>query len=130
MEASRIERLLEDQPESCRNEDVENRLAALEALNAEVPSNTSRDRAALRTLGDDTRHRIVRLLAAADRDLCVCELTPLMDVSESAVSHGLGDLTAAGLVERRKEGTWHYYRPTRRAVALLSALDTTSEAPA
>lgn len=129
MESARIERLLDDQLECCRDEDIERRLAELQALSAEILSNTRRDRAALRTLGDDTRHRIVRLLVVADRDLCVCEITPLMDVSESAVSHGLADLGHAGLVERRKEGTWHYYRPTQRAVALLSALDTTREAP-
>jgi DNA-binding transcriptional ArsR family regulator len=48
-------------------------------------------------------------------------------VSESAVSHALGDLTTAGLVDRRKDGRWRYYAVTERATALLSALDATAE---
>jgi DNA-binding transcriptional ArsR family regulator len=41
------------------------------------------------------------------------------------VSHALSDLHDAGLVTRRKDGTWRYYEPTDRAVALLDALDRT-----
>lgn len=80
---------------------------------------------ALRTLGSDTRYRIVRLLAAAGEELCVCEISPRVEVSDSAVSHALSDLADAGLVTRRKEGTWRYYRPTDRAVRLIEALDAT-----
>jgi DNA-binding transcriptional ArsR family regulator len=48
-------------------------------------------------------------------------------VSASAVSHALSDLHDAGLVTRRQAGTWRYYAPTDRAVALLDALDSTRE---
>lgn len=122
---SRLDRLLEAQLGECCEEDVQRRLDELHALGGAVPSETGTDRAALRTLGDGTRHRLARLLAAADRELCVCELTPLVEVSDSAVSHALADLTDAELVTRRKEGTWHYYDTTERADRLLAALDET-----
>ncbi|MDS0297419.1 metalloregulator ArsR/SmtB family transcription factor [Halogeometricum sp. S1BR25-6] len=84
-----------------------------------------RDVETLKALGSDTRYRVVRLLAAADEELCVCEITPRFEVSDSAVSHALSDLAEAGLVARRKQGTWRYYRPTDRAAKLVDALDAT-----
>ena len=63
----------------------------------------------------------------AGDDLCVCELAPLFDVSESAISHALSELTDTGLITRRKEGKWRYYRSTERAEGLLAALDATRE---
>lgn len=129
-ETERIERLIADEVGECCAGDVEQRLGELETLAAVTPNGAARDRQALKTLGNETRHRLVRLLAAADGKLCVCEITPLFDVSESAVSHALSDLTDAGLVDRRKEGTWRYYGTTDRAEALLDALDATREATA
>jgi DNA-binding transcriptional ArsR family regulator len=77
------------------------------------------------TLGDETRYRLARLLDAADDALCVCELEPLVDVSESAVSHALSDLVDAGLATREKNGRWRYYEATSRTAAVLGALDET-----
>ena len=65
------------------------------------------------------------MLTAADRELCVCEINPIFEVSDSAISHALSDLYDAGLVSRRKDGTWRYYETTDRAEALLTALDET-----
>lgn len=124
---ARLERLVAEQLGDCCAADVEERLDSLQAYRAAVPAATDGDLAALRTLGNDTRYTIVRLLAAADRELCVCELNPLVEVSDSAVSHALSDLHDAGLVARRQAGTWRYYAPTDRAVALLDALDSTRE---
>jgi DNA-binding transcriptional ArsR family regulator len=84
-----------------------------------------RDVDTLKALGSDTRYRVVRLLVAAGEELCVCEITPRFEVSDSAVSHALSDLAEAGLVTRRKQGTWRYYRPTDRAARLVDALDAT-----
>ena len=129
-ERPRLRRLVVDEIGECRADDVEARLADLEELAAAAREQPESGLRALRTLGDETRHGIVRLLAAAEGELCVCELTPLLDVSDSAVSHALSDLTEAGLVTRRKEGTWRYYDATDRARALLSALDATeADAP-
>jgi DNA-binding transcriptional ArsR family regulator len=124
-ERSRLRRLLTEELGDCCEADVEERVSALEALEASLPEETSADRTALQTLSDETRHRIARLLVAADEELCVCELAPLVDVSDSAISHALSDLTDAGLVTRRKEGNWRYYRPTERTEQLVGTLDAT-----
>lgn len=121
-ETTRLRRLIEDEVGECCEGDVDDRLGELQSLTEAMPAGYERDLTALQALGNDTRHQVVRLVAAAD-ELCVCEITPLVDVSESAVSHALSDLTDAGLLSRRKEGTWRYYSTTARADALLDALD-------
>lgn len=60
-----------------------------------------------RALGDDTRLRIVALLAHGE--LCVCHLETALDLSQPNVSRQLGILRAAGVVDSRREGTWIYY---------------------
>lgn len=126
-QSERLERLIADQEGECCTADITARVETLERYVTEFPPDTARDQTALKTLSNDTRYTIVRLLAAADRELCVCEITPVVDVSDSAVSHALSDLYDAGLVSRRKDGTWRYYETTERAVALLDALDETRE---
>ncbi len=126
-QTERLERLIADELGECCDGDVEQRLDTLRACQSEGPSNPDADLTALKTLGNDTRHTIVRLMAAADRELCVCEITAIVDISDSAISHALSDLQEAGLVTRRKDGTWRYYDVTDRAEALIDALDRTRE---
>ncbi|PSQ11537.1 transcriptional regulator [Halobacteriales archaeon QS_5_70_15] len=123
----RLERLVEGELGECRAADVEARLETLEAFAADVPDAVDRDVNALKALGNDTRYTVIRLLRAADRELCVCEITPVVDVSDSAISHALSTLHDAGLVRRRKDGTWRYYETTDRAEVLLDALDETRD---
>lgn len=77
----------------------------------------------LSAAGNDTRYELLRRIAAADGEICVCELEPTVGVSQSAVSQALSRLSTAGLVTRRKEGTWRYYDATPAAAALLETLD-------
>jgi DNA-binding transcriptional ArsR family regulator len=122
----RLRRLLADELGACREEDIENRLAELDDLEAGVPLATAyEDAQVFATLGSETRYRLARLLVAAEEQLCVCELTPMVGVSDSAVSHALSELADAGLVERHKQGRWHYYSATGRAETLLAGLDET-----
>lgn len=78
-------------------------------------------------LANDTRYEILRLLAAADREVCTCELVPQLSVNQSSTSRALSALYQADLVDRRKEGRWRYYTTTHRAEKLLTAIDTTRE---
>ena len=79
----------------------------------------------LTALGNDTRYEALRLIAGSEEGVCVCELEPVLGVSQGAVSQALSRLFSAGLVERRKEGRWRYYSATPRAEKLLEALDET-----
>lgn len=128
-QTERLERLIADELGECCDGDVEQRLDTLRTYQSEGPAQSESDLTALQTLGNDTRYNIVRLLTAADRELCVCEITPLVNISDSAVSHALSDLHDAGLVTRRKDGTWRHYDATPRAAALIDALDETREEP-
>ncbi|MEF8827460.1 MAG: metalloregulator ArsR/SmtB family transcription factor [Halovenus sp.] len=127
-QSERLARLLTEELDDCCDVDIDARVETLEGYASNLPANLDGDVTALQTLGDGTRYRIVRLLAEADRALCVCEITPVVDVSDSAVSHALSDLRDAGLVTRRKDGQWRYYEPSDRALALIEALDSTEEA--
>lgn len=79
----------------------------------------------LTTLGNDTRYEALRLIADSVDGVCVCELEPVLGVSQGAVSQALSRLFGAGLVERRKEGRWRYYTATPRAKRILGILDET-----
>lgn len=120
--AARIQRLLADELGECGIEDVEARLGEIQAL-ADRAFRDDPARRPFRVLGDDTRYRLARALAVAGDELCVCELERLVDVSESAVSHALSDLVDAGLVDRRKERNWRYYRATELASELFAVAE-------
>lgn len=62
---------------------------------------------AFKALSDPTRLRIFLLLM--ERDLCVCELTFVLDMSQSRISHQLRLLRDADLVEDKREGRWIIY---------------------
>jgi DNA-binding transcriptional ArsR family regulator len=120
----RLQRYLEDELGECRSEDVERRLEELDTLEralGEARVETELD--VLSALANETRYTLVRVLVAAGEELCVCELMPLVDVSESGLSHALSKLVDSGLVEGRKEGRWKKYRATNRAVALVTVLE-------
>lgn len=76
-------------------------------------------------LGNETRYEVLRLLDAADQEVCACDLDPELDVNQSTTSRALKALERAGLVDRRKDGRWRFYEPTPRAEKLLAAIDDT-----
>lgn len=61
----------------------------------------------MKGLGSRSRLRILSLLN--QRDLCVHDLSTLLEMSQSAVSHQLKELRNKGLLNRRKEGRVVYY---------------------
>jgi arsenate reductase/ArsR family transcriptional regulator len=61
-----------------------------------------------KALGDESRARA--LMALAGGELCLCQIIELLGLSPSTVSKHMAVLHQAGLVERRKDGRWHYYR--------------------
>jgi ArsR family transcriptional regulator, arsenate/arsenite/antimonite-responsive transcriptional repressor len=64
----------------------------------------------LKALADRHRLRIVNLLLRADgAPVCVCEVQPLLGLSQGTVSHHLKQLVEAGLVKRESRGTYSYF---------------------
>lgn len=61
-----------------------------------------------KALGDETRVRA--LLTVKDDELCLCQIIEILGLSPSTVSKHMSVLHNAGLIERRKEGKWHFYR--------------------
>jgi len=67
-----------------------------------------------RTIGDPTRIRILERLQ--DGEASVQELAEHVGTSQQNVSKHLGVLARVGIVGRRKEGTFAYYRITDASV--------------
>ncbi|MFA9478730.1 ArsR/SmtB family transcription factor [Phycisphaerales bacterium AB-hyl4] len=61
-----------------------------------------------KALADEGRGRAI--MALADGELCLCQIVEVLGLSPSTVSKHMSILHQAGLVERRKDGRWHYYR--------------------
>lgn len=61
-----------------------------------------------KALGDETRLRIVALLAHGE--LCVCHVEAALGLTQSNASRQLGILRSAGVVEARRHLSWVYYR--------------------
>lgn len=78
----------------------------------------------LKALADDTRLRIVALLAHGE--LCVCHVESALDLQQPTVSRNLAILRHAGVVHARRDGNWMYYRLAEQAdptaAATVSAL--------
>jgi ArsR family transcriptional regulator, arsenate/arsenite/antimonite-responsive transcriptional repressor len=84
--------------------------------------------AVLKALGDRHRLRIVNLLLRAEGEaVCVCEVQPLLGLSQGTVSYHLKQLVEAGVIEREGRGTYGYFRLVPGA---LDALREVFEVPA
>ncbi len=69
-------------------------------------------------------HRLRVLMALHDRELCSCNISDLLNLSDSTVSTHMAILKRARLVESRKDGRWVYYRlPAHPEPEVQTALD-------
>jgi ArsR family transcriptional regulator len=73
-----------------------------------------------KALADPIRVQLVDVLRRHAGKVCVCELTPLFDVSQPTVSHHLKVLRDAGLVGVERRGLWAYYYVNPEPVKELS----------
>jgi len=73
---------------------------------------------AVKALAHPGRLRLLAMLRGGD--LCVCQMTAVMELAASTVSSHLSDLRRAGLVTERKSGKWvHYHLVTAGPMADL-----------
>ena len=61
-----------------------------------------------KALADLQRVRILMMLGPGE--LCVCQIVEVLGLAPSTISKHLSILSAAGLVDFRKDGRWMYYR--------------------
>jgi ArsR family transcriptional regulator len=84
-----------------------------------------------KALSDPTRVKILSLLKTRGRSccdliarnepgLCACDIEEAVGLSQAAVSHHMGLLRRAGLVDAEKRGRWVYYRRNEAALARLA----------
>jgi arsenate reductase/ArsR family transcriptional regulator len=74
-----------------------------------------------KALGHPVRLRILAMLGRGE--LCVCQMTAVLDLATSTVSAHLADLKRAGLVNERKDGRWVLYRRADEPALSLLAED-------
>ncbi|RMD67159.1 MAG: ArsR family transcriptional regulator [Cyanobacteria bacterium J149] len=60
-----------------------------------------------RALSDTIRIQVLELLRTGE--LCVCEISEVLDISQSKLSFHLKTLREANLVNSRQQGKWTYY---------------------
>jgi ArsR family transcriptional regulator len=64
-------------------------------------------------LADEKRLKILRLLTF--REMCVCELTAALNLTQPNLTHHVKKLENADLVEHEKRGKWVYYSIKNKA---------------
>jgi DNA-binding transcriptional ArsR family regulator len=65
-----------------------------------------------KAIADPNRVRILKLLETGE--LCVCQITTVLDLATCTISKQLSELKKGGLVQHRRDGKWIYYRLAER----------------
>ena len=89
---------------------LKKRINSDEAVNEYIAPTSEELRAMaelFKVFGDETRMRIMSVLL--EREMCVCDISNYVEMSQSAVSHQLGVLKKARLVKFRREGKTNLY---------------------
>ncbi len=80
----------------------------------------------LKALADRHRLRIVNLLLRAGGEpVCVCEVQPLLGLSQGTVSYHLKQLVEAGVIQREGRGTYSYFSLVPGALGALREVFST-----
>ncbi len=67
-----------------------------------------------KAVADPNRVRILKLLEGGE--LCVCQITTVLDFATCTISKQLAELKKSGLVQQRRDGKWVYYRIAERVL--------------
>jgi ArsR family transcriptional regulator len=95
---------------------------AREPLSAEGAELLAR---ALKAMADPARLRLVSIVASSSSgEVCVCDLTEPVGLSQPTVSHHLKILVDAGILAREKRGTWAYFSLVPGALDSLAGMLT------
>ncbi|TFC76612.1 transcriptional regulator [Cryobacterium cheniae] len=96
------------------------------ALSAPVPTSLTADAAvnlarSLKAIADPARLRLISIIAAqTGAEVCNCDLIEPLGLGQPTVSHHLKVLVDAGILARKKRGTWADYRVVPGALDALA----------
>jgi ArsR family transcriptional regulator len=65
--------------------------------------------AVFKALSDKTRLRIMAVLCAAKKELCICEIMDVLGLAQYNVSKHVRELKIAGLVREKRAGRFVFY---------------------
>lgn len=69
----------------------------------------------LKTISEATRLKIICLLGKEER--CVCEITTALDLPHNLLLHHLKALIGIGLLKKREQGRFTFYRLDQKLMA-------------
>lgn len=77
-----------------------------------IARETAEDTATMmKALSDASRIQIVAIIANSENhEVCVCDLTEPLKLTQPTVSHHLAKLVNAKILEKEKRGTWSWYQ--------------------
>lgn len=67
-------------------------------------------------------NRLTLLSCLKKGEVCVCDLVPILDISQPAVSQHLKKLKEAGIITERKLGTWKHYRLVEEQTIVMQSI--------
>jgi ArsR family transcriptional regulator len=73
-----------------------------------------------KTLGDDVRIRILGLLLK--KELCVCDIESVLEISQANASRHLAKMKITGILSSRKNAQWVYYAVNKKFIEEHSEL--------
>lgn len=94
-------------PDACSANIIHQEAVALALQNQPGPDALTAMHGILSAMADPTRLQI--LLALREQELCVCDLSAVLCMSQSAISHQLRTLRTVHCVKSRREGKVVYY---------------------
>jgi ArsR family transcriptional regulator, arsenate/arsenite/antimonite-responsive transcriptional repressor len=82
-------------------------------------ADATRIAAVAKSLADPIRVQVLDVLRRHAGQVCVCELEPLFDISQPALSHHLKTLREGGIVGVERRGLWSFYFVKPQALEVL-----------
>ena len=83
---------------------------------------------ALKAIADPTRLKILHILKqkgccsiGKSTGMCACDIEEQIKLSQPTISHHMGVLTKAGLVQAQKQGLWMWYRRNEKSLKELAS---------
>ena len=75
------------------------------------PEQAARIARVFKALGDPTRVKLISLIRGSETgEMCICDLTAPVGLSQPTVSHHMKQLVESGLATREQRGKWAYFR--------------------